>query len=203
MGLNRRSQQLVFSLLLLVQCAYACTIIHSEPADGQQFDETLLDMARVHYNAILESYGPPTKLSRLGDGMVWVYEDMELTEVQFGVSATKWPRSLFKINLGKGYGIYRGVVMTFDGEGHMTSVGQTVDDVYLGAGVGLQSVFSVTSLVNLSDVKNQPVQHDWGMTLLGTQSELLNRGQELHTGPNGVELQTTPPNSGQHSLEFP
>lgn len=192
-----------FCLACLVFLAAGCTVIRSESDLPSRGDTSSYVPGSTHYSSILVDFGPPTTLSRLGKGMVWLYEDLELEEMQFGLGFSDWPYSLFKINVGSGAGGYDGKAFIFDGNGNLLSAGEVRNDLYMGKGVGFQWIFKVSSLTSLSDVRKEPVQFSWGEALLVNLPTGLNGGQRLDTGEHGFQLMITPAHAGQHTLQQP
>jgi len=199
---NSKGWRVLFAVLAILAAMGGCTIIRSEPSEIKNIDETEITQGS-HYSRILDDMGPPTKMSQLGTGMVWLYEDVALNEKQFGIGALDGPLSIFKLNFAAGDGSYQGTMLTFDDEGHLTSAGTLNDDINLGRGMAFQFVFTVSSLVDIGDVRGTPMQHTWGKALLNDLPEGLNSQQTLETGAHGVELMTTPPFTGQNSLANP
>ncbi|WP_272699577.1 hypothetical protein [Desulfovibrio sp. Fe33] len=191
------------AVLALVAILSGCTVIHSESPDIREFDTDQHSQAEIHYSAVLYELGPPTKMSQLGEGMVWLYEDVDLMEKQFGLGFRDWPLTVFKFNLGSGEGSYMGQVMVFDGDGNLLSIGKVHKDISLGSGAGFQFVFKVSSLVNLSDMRGLATQNAWGQSMLKPMPASLNNAQDLESGEHGVELKTTPAFSGQNTLAAP
>lgn len=179
------------TLLVLLTLISGCTYIHSEMPPSPPVDIEMPGK-NTHYSSLLRQLGPPTALSRLGDGMVWLYEDMQLGEKQIGFGFSNWPLALFKLNVGAGDGDYRALVMVFDGEGKLVSAARKEVPLHLGEGVGMQMIFSVSSLVDISDVRKGTDPDTWGSQLLETLPQGLKRQQDLASGSNGLQLMTTP-----------
>lgn len=180
-----------------------CTIIRSEAPDIKEFDETRVEREAVHYRDVLVELGLPTNMSQLGDGMVWLYEDVDLIERQIGIGFDAWLLNIFKLNVGSGEGSYSGQLFVFDRQGNLVFAGRIHDDFVLGSGVGFQFIFTVSSLVDLGDVKMSATQNEWGRDLLKGLPESLNRGQDPDSGQHGVTLKVMPPFTGQNSLAAP
>lgn len=194
---------LLAGFLFSVALFCGCTVIRSESPSVEPYEVSEEAGQKVHYSTLLHRMGPPTNMSQLGGGMVWLYEDMALTEAQFGLGFSDWPLSIFKINLGSGDGRYHGQLFVFDDEGYLVSAGRTDEEINLGSGVGFQFVFQVSSLVNLADINRPGVQHGWGQGMLVDLPEGLNRQQDLELGEHGCELLITPENVGQDTLAKP
>lgn len=188
------------ALLILTGCLFGCSVLHSEVAEQPRFDNTAYEQDVTHYRQVLHEHGPPTKISRLGDGMVWLYEGIDLKEKQFGFIFNNALFSLFKFSLSSGDGVYSAQYYAFDAKGMLMSMGSTVEDVSFGSGTALQLVYSMESLVNLTEMREQSLQHDWGQSLLLPIPEGLNAAQDMNSGQNGVQLLTTPAHTGQHTL---
>jgi len=180
-----------------------CTIIRSEPSHDISFEDTDYSIETTHYREILHEHGPPSQLSALGTGMVWLYEEVDLTEKQLGIGFSDGPLSLFKINLAAGDGEYKGWMLTFGENGYVTSFAKTEDVINLGRGAGFQFILTVSSLVNITDVRGSSAQADWGQGLITEPSRGLNRNQDLNLGKSGLQLLMTPAYTGQHTLAKP
>ncbi|BDQ37158.1 hypothetical protein SYK_15180 [Pseudodesulfovibrio nedwellii] len=190
------------AVLMILAILFGCTIIRSEPAHIEKFDTTRYD-SNTHYSEVLRDMGPPTKMSQLGTGMVWLYEDVTLKENQIGFGPINGPLSIFKLNFAAGDGKYQGTVLTFDLDGRLTSTGTMNEELNLGEGMAFQFAFVVSSLVDIGDIRQTPNQHTWGKSLLQDVPAGLNSQQNLDTGAHGVELMTTPQFTGQQSLANP
>lgn len=199
---KNRSFKTLFAALVILATLSGCTVIRSEPAHIEKFDTTQYDSG-THYSTVLHDMGPPTKMSQLGTGMAWLYEDVALKENQIGLGPVSGPLSIFKLNFATGDGEYQGTVLTFDQDGQLTSAGAMNEELNLGEGMAFQFVFAVSSLVDIGDIRQTPNQHTWGKSMLQDVPAGLNRQQDLDTGAHGVELMTTPQFTGQQSLANP
>ncbi|WP_229595377.1 hypothetical protein [Pseudodesulfovibrio sediminis] len=135
--------------------------------------------------------------------MVWLYEDVQLTEKQFGIGPREGTGSLLKLNFSQGSGLYHGMVMVFALDGALLFAEEVEETIHLGEGAGIQLLFSMSSLVNLSDVRGSAVQHTWGESLLQDIPKGLNSQQNFDSGEHGVQLLVTPEFVGQQSLAIP
>jgi hypothetical protein len=199
----RKTDLGLFIALVMTVFMCGCTIIHSEPTHLPPFENNDYVPHVTHYSKVLKDFGPPTKISKLSGGMVWLYEGIDLTEHQVGLNLEGNNFSILKFSFSLGEGEYTGQFYVFDNKGYLLSTGESMNDVGKGSGSALQFIFTYTSLVDMSDMRDQALQHDWGQSLLTSVPEGLNNNQNMNSGKNGLHLLTTPVHTGQHTLSAP
>jgi hypothetical protein len=182
--------------------ATGCSVIRQDVGQPLVVDtEALASVA--DYRAALRQFGPPHKLSRTAAGMIFLYEEVDLTERQIGVNLTTSDVTLFKIVVAREFADRRTLVLTFDDEGATQSANYWEWSDIAGEGAGLQFIFVVTGVADEGDLNDSPAIHEWGFGLLEADlPRALNRPHNLDGGVAGVELKGTPTNIGQHVLEL-
>ncbi len=180
-----------------------CTNMHKSYGTPLPESTEILHKGGSHYRDVLSVLGPPTQLSAMGDGMVFLYEQTDISERQVGISIDyDWLR-LLKFALGSARVHRRVAVMLFDSQGILESREdkEWVDE--LGGGGSIQFVMAFISVVDTEDLEVTPYQHRWGAQILNkSQFDLLNAPSSLETGQSGVELLGTPTGAGQRTLEL-
>jgi len=179
-----------------------CTVIHSQIDYPLQFDKNDFHRDQTHISTILESLGPPAKMSALGNGVVFLYEYTLITERQLGVTVRHGLLSLLKFSHANATADRKTLLLLFDEKGILTSYAFQDLTEKVGSGVGGSFVYSVASLVDTSNLEEEPAVFQWGTSLFKSLPETLNVHHSLDSGQNGLELKGTTKNVGQHSLEM-
>jgi hypothetical protein len=158
---------------------------------------------KTHYRDVLRDLGPPASLSAEGDGLVFLYEHVEIGENQLGISIEYKGIPIIKLVAGRGSADGGTTVLTFDGAGMLQGSKRETWSRSLGSGAGVQTAFSVMSVTDPGGFDEPPASRNWGVDLLKARlPEALNRGSDLKTGQSGVERKGSPLGAGQHTLEL-
>ena len=201
--LNYYADQGSLGILFLLICIFqGCTVIHKQIDSPLQFDEKYINRDQTHISTILENLGPPAKLSALGNGVVFLYEYTLITERQIGITVRYGLLSLIKFSHANAKADRQILLLLFDEKGILTSYAFQDLTEKVGSGVGASFVYSVRSLVDTSNLEEEPAVFQWGTNLLQSLPETLNVHHSLESGQNGLELKGTTKNVGQHSLEM-
>jgi hypothetical protein len=179
-----------------------CSVIRQDV--GQPLAADLAALTRAEdYHEVLQVLGPPHKLSWSGQGMAFLYEEVDLTERQVGLNLRAGEVVLFKAVVAREYADRRALVVTFDAQGEKRSFNYHEWSDIAGQGAALQFVFVVAGVADEGDLNDPPATHHWGFGLLKADlPSSLNRRNSLENGDSGVELKGTPTNIGQHTLEL-
>ena len=172
---------------------------------GGALEQSAVESIRpgVHYAEVLGRLGPPTKLSALPNGMVFVYEHANLTERQYGLilpgEIGKWIKAVY----ASADADIETMIFVFDAAGSLRSSDEDVWHTDAGAGMSLTLLFSTGSFTDTERYSSSPVRSlGWGKSLLMPPLVSLNSRQNLETGQNGIQLTTSPAAVGQHTLEL-
>ena len=172
---------------------------------GTPLDRAVLEhvAADAYYAEILEELGPPTKMSALPDGMVFVYEHASITERQYGLilpgEVGKWIEAVY----ASADADIETFVFVFDAEGRLSSADAEVWETDAGAGMSMTLLFSTGSFTDTEQYESSPARSlEWGRALTMPPLVSLNNRQSLETGQNGIQLTTSPEAVGQHALEL-
>jgi hypothetical protein len=203
---KRKNNILFLTACIGLACAFAflpgCAVIRTEMGvDADLSDDHFMEKD-THYSEVCDEYGPPLKLTETPDGMAFLYENIDVTEYQFGLNVDyEWLRYI-KFAIAKGITNRQTLVLFFDEQGIL----QTKEYEYMteipGWGSSLQLVIEVQKLVDTSYLMEPPAQHTWGRNLLAPIPVMLNKKQSLYEGLYGVELQGATKKIGQRTLEM-
>jgi hypothetical protein len=141
-------------------------------------------------------------MSALGNGVVFLYEYTLITERQLGVTFRYGLLSLIKFSHANAKADRKTLLLLFDDKGILKSYAFQDLTEKLGSGVGASFVYSVVSLVDTSNLEEEPAVFQWGTSLCKPLPEALNIHHSLDSGQHGLELKGTTKNVGQHSLEM-
>lgn len=159
--------------------------------------------AGTHYSEVLDRLGPPTKLSALPEGMVFLYERIELSERQYGLilpgEIGRWIKAVF----ASADADVDVMLFVFGRNGELIGADTEEWRADAGGGISMTLVVSAGSLTNTEQYDASGTRSlGWGKGLLLTSFRALNRSSSLETGANGVQLTTSPDGIGQHTLEL-
>jgi len=157
---------------------------------------------RTGVNAVIRDLGPPNAITRLPDGFAFLYEHSTISEFQFGFSANLPVIRWLKFVRAWNHIEQDNVLLTFDDQGVLCSVGTGNWQESLGGGGAVQFLFVVMSLSDLSDFLCPADAHGWGKSLLQPLPVTLNSAQSLRNGEHGLQLRNSPDFAGQHTLEM-
>lgn len=180
----------------------SCTIISKDINRGVALDDKNIEISRTHFNDVIYQLGPPSKLSKYNDGLVFLYEAIEIQEKQLGLNIDYNVLRLIKFSYAKGAAERQALILIFDKNGLLISQNFKEFDEDLGSGQAIDYLFSIESLVDSSKLEEDPSSLTWGSSLLKPLPEVLNYSQNLGTGESGVEQLGVPNSVGQHTLEL-
>jgi len=157
---------------------------------------------QTQVGAVLERLGPPSQVSALPGGYVFLYEHTIVSEFQFGISVDfsflKWLKFVHASNhLNED-----ALLIVFDDTGVLRSIDGKTWREQLSGGNAAQFVFTVISLTDDTVFRQVTPQHEWGTSWLQPLPVALNNGQTLRSGENGVQLRVAPYYAGQQTLEM-
>lgn len=158
------------------------------------------DHARVA--EVLRELGPPAKVSALPDGSVFLYEHTVISEFQFGLSIDYSLLRYIKFLRAWNWIERENLVLMFDDEGVLRSLGYDHRRQRLSGGGAVQLIFSAISLTDPALRRQQTEQLRWGRSCLEPLPVALNVGQSLRSGEHGLQLSFPPKYAGQQSLEM-
>jgi hypothetical protein len=195
-----RAAGLAAGLLMLMLAANGCTRFQSDYESGHAaVDESELGRLQDMSEA-LDLLGPPTKLGRAGTGTVFVYENVSVRELQFGVNLSYEWLSIFKAVIAKGDADIETLEIVFDDAGAVVSHSIDAESRTVGYGGALDLIIKLVPIVDTDDYTALSPQHDWGHGLSEPLPVMLNAPYSVRQGVGGVERVGTPDKVGQETL---
>lgn len=192
----------IAALLMAIVVLNGCAVFHLEYDAPLPIEDQFID-GQTHYRDVLRELGPPAMLSKVNDGMVFLYERTVLTERQIGIDIDYDEIPILKIIYGKGAVEGETAVLLFDHKGMLRSHDFEEWERSLGGGMAVQLFISVMSVTSKGGYDKPPMNNYWGADLLKSSLPSgLNRGSNLYNGQNGVERKGSPTGAGQHTLEM-
>jgi len=162
-------------------------------------------LAGMHYYRVLDAFGPPSQISTLPDGFVFLYDSLSEVERQLGLSFGQVyeDMNLLKLTFGRATLKPQYFAVVFDQKGAVRAAGLYEGQKKIGGSFILQVVFTVVATTDMSYLKVPPVQEEWGFSLIHQPPVALNASGDFGSGTAGVEVRGAPTAVGQHSLEMP
>ena len=199
----RVNQSAFWGLILAAGALPGCA--HLEHDIGAPLDVGSIEALAEgsHYAEVLDRYGPPSKLSALPDGMAFLYEQVKITERQYGLilpgEIGKWIKAVY----ASADADIVSMLFIFDGHGKLRGADAQTWSADAGAGMSMTLIFSAGSFTDTEQYESSASRSlDWGRALTMPPLLALNAGQNLETGANGVQLTTNSLAVGQHTLEL-
>ncbi len=197
----RASRFLTIFLLSLVFFS-GCTIIQKESMNTVAFNPAEYEPGKSSWNELLADLGPPDQMGDAGSGMVWLYENIDVSEFQMGIRMNYQWIELVKFVHATAEADRIALILTFDKDRKLKSgnIFEWKDD--LGHDNAIQFFLVVSSLADADHLDPSPYQLQWGRSLLVDLPEGLNAQWVPELNGKGVELRGTPLKAGQHTLEM-
>lgn len=192
----------LFLILLSIVALNSCTVISKDIDKSAVIDDKTFDLHTTHYRDVIDTFGPPSKLSKYNQGTVFLYETIDINEYQIGVNFNYSILRLLKLSVARGTADREVLLLIFNSEGFLIAQQYKQFDENLGSGQAISYLFNIEQLVDSSKLEEPPSSLDWGQSLLEPLPVILNYPQNLGTGASGVEQLGAPNNVGQHTLEF-
>ena len=193
----------VISVLLASSLISACAHLEHDLGQPLPLDAVNSFDTGSHYRDVLESLGPPTKLSALPGGMAFLYEHVKLTERQYGLilpgEIGKWIKAVY----ASADADVEAMLFIFDEHGKLRGADAESWSADAGAGFSVTLIFSAGSFTDTEQYEQSATRSlDWGLALTEPPLKALNRNQNLESGANGLQLTTNSLGIGQHTLEL-
>lgn len=193
-------------LAILLFCFFSflsgCSFIHTNR--GTSIDKSALEAVQpsVHFSTVLETLGPPAKVTAHSSGFAFLYEYLHIREAQLGIGSQQKFLEWFKFSISRGTADRETLVLIFNKEGRLVAHAYDEDRDNLGTGGAIQFITGVRSLIDKEHFTPAMDPHTWGMAMLRPLPQTLNNEQSLYTGQSGFEQTGTKSKVGQHSLEM-
>lgn len=188
------------SFLIIALCS--CTVISKDINTDVKLDENTFELSQTHISDVIDLIGPPSKLTKYNEGLVFLYESIEIRERQLGLNAKYDFFRWFKFSYAKGAADRQTLLLIFNNYGYLIGQSYKEFEENLGSGQAISFLYTIESLVDSSTLEEEPYLLSWGSSLLKPLPEVLNYSQNLGTGESGVEQLGAPNSVGQHTLEL-
>jgi hypothetical protein len=189
-------------LLLLITGLCSCTAISKKIDAERTLDERSFILSETHYREVIGKIGPPSKLSKYNDGLVFLYESIDIKERQLGLNFNYNIFRWLKFSYARGVAERETLLLIFGRDGYLIAKNYKEFKENLGSGQAVSFLVSIESLVDSSSLEEEPASLTWGSSLLKPLPETLNYPQNLGTGKSGIQQLGAPGSVGQHSLEL-
>jgi hypothetical protein len=191
------------SVLVLPICLLSgCSSFKTEMGKPLPAAAKNLAEGQTRVDTVVHELGPPNEASRLPNGFAFLYEYSVVSEFQFGFSANIPVVRWLKFVKAWNYLDQQSLILTFDDEGVLRSVGSGNWEESLGGGSAVQILFSAISLSDVSRILRPADAHAWGEQLIQPLPVALNSAQNLRTGKHGLQQRIAPEYAGQSTLEM-
>lgn len=194
--------RLLLSVFIVTGLLSSCTVISKNIDSDRDLEGDTFEVESTHVSDVIEEIGPPSKLSRYGSGMVFLYESIEKRERQLGLSSDYNILRLLKFSYARGTADREMLLLIFNNEGILTAKGHKIFQENLGSGQAIDFLFSIQSLVDSSSLEQDPPSLSWGRSLLTPLPESLNYNHNITSGNSGLEQLGVPKGVGQSTLEM-
>ncbi len=191
----------LISLLFVIYMA-SCTVISKDVNTDIPVDEKTYEISQTHYNDVIKLLGPPLKLSKYNDGLVFLYEYVKIYEHQLSLNPSQPIFKWLKLSFARAIADREVILLIFDKDGYLISQKYKEFGEDLGGGQAVDFLFTIESLVDASKLEEDPSIINWGASLLDPIPQSLNYSHNLGTGNSGVEQLGAPNTVGQQTLEL-
>lgn len=155
----------------------------------------------INMMEVMDSLGPPQRLSSTTNGYVMAWEYWYITETKIGFSLGAAGADFLSIDWGNAHATGDFLVMSFDRDHTLLTSHLEEWDQDAGGGRGVQPFLSAVDVVDVGDLLQRLPAHDWGFGSMEDLPVTLNRDNRMGTGKSGIEKRGTGDHVGQRSLE--
>jgi len=198
-----RLRSACFSLVAVITALSGCAHLDHDLGTPLPMDALSDISVGSHYSEVLQRFGPPTKMSAMGDGMAFLYEHVALVEKQYGLilpgEIGRWIKAVY----ASADADVETVLFVFDSEGELLGYDDQSWGSDAGAGMSLTLIFSAGSFTDTEQYETSASRSlDWGKSLTMPPLITLNLEKNLETGANGLQMTTSSDAVGQHTLQL-
>ena len=193
---------LITFLTSLALAATGCSHLTSDVGRPLPDKPASLTVGESRLHDVLQTVGPPSKISAAAGGFAMLYEYNGVDEKQLGLNMSLPVLRWFKFVGARSWLDHRSWVLTFDTNDVLRGWGEERWRTVLGTGGGAQILVTVSSLVDSSQVRRPAPQHEWGKGCLVPLPKALNYAQSMDIGSFGFEQTLAPTAVGQRTLEM-
>lgn len=179
-----------------------CTLLERQIGEPLTASDVEFEEGQATLGQVVAALGPPSGMSALPDGVVALYEHLDLKERQFGINLEFTGLELFKLSLGRAQAAREALLLVFDADGVLRAREDRAWTEDVGRGLGFQLIFVLLPTVDSRHLVGSPQHHEWGRLALEPLPVSLNVQNSFVGGVHGLELRGTPTGAGQHTLEM-
>lgn len=188
----------VLAGLIVLGAASACSTVHLEfGAPIEEATVAHLVPGESTLSEVLEVLGAPYDMAEYAGGYALIYEHLDLTEVQFGISGDAIGLNIIKAVYGKSRAGHSATIAVVRSDLVLAGVGTSSWDEKVGTAGGVQLVFDVQNVVDSEDLMLGHDALEWGAGCLMRLPSALNREHRADLYQRGAPLRT-----GQFTLEL-
>ncbi len=200
----RPSKRAVCCLLTaLLLTSSGCMLNRKKLNQNLAFPEQDYQNGVTHSDEVLDELGPPLKMTSLPHGYAFMYESLDVVELQLGFSLPIPVINWFKFVFAQADYDHQVLIYQFDDAHHLVASGGEDTHFDLGNSTAIQPIITVEAMFDTSDVENEIVSFvEWPAFCLMPLPLTLNRAQSMDTGTAGFEQRGTASEVGQRSSEM-
>lgn len=157
----------------------------------------------THYSTVLDAWGPPSKISAIPSGSLFLYQHARTYERQYGLILPGQISRFFKFVYATSQANIDVAALAFDRHGLLMAraTHEFVGDP--GGGFAFTLIFKFKSLSDTNRfIRTQMGLLEWGMALTHSLPVALNAAQSLDSGANGMDVIPIDGLMGQQTLEL-
>ena len=198
---NKFAHSLLIAVILLG--SNGCMLNRKKLNQNLVFPEQPYQDGITHSDEVLDKLGPPLKMTALPHGYAFMYESLDVVELQLGFSLPVPVINWFKFVFAQADYDHQVLIYQFDDEHRLVASGGEDTHFDLGDSTAIQPIITVEAMFDTSSVENEIVSFvEWPAFCLLPLPLTLNRAQSMDTGTAGFEQRGTAPTVGQRSSEM-
>ncbi len=151
---------------------------------------------------LLETLGPPHRLSSTPDGYVMAWEYWQIEEVGLGVGLSALGIDALQFDWGDASVDSDFILVYVDDQHRVTDISRSTYIGDISNAASLMPLVGVGQFMDVDDLTEPLPQHAWGGSMLLPLPESQNNTMRPGMGDTGIEQRGTPAGIGQRSLEF-
>ncbi len=151
---------------------------------------------------LLETLGPPHRLSSTFDGYVMAWEYWQIEEVGIGVGLSALGIDALQLDWGDASVDSDFILVFVDGRHRITDITRSSWAGDISDAASLMPFVGAGQFMDVDDLTEPLPQHNWGASMLLPLRESQNNGLRPGMGDTGIEQRGTPAGVGQRSLEL-
>ena len=184
-------------LVLMVGCSQSYHFLgESLPKDLDQ------RLSGGTLSELLETLGPPHRLSSTPHGYVMAWEHWQIEEVGVGVGLSALGIDALQLDWGDASVDSDFILVHVDDQHRVTEVTRATWAGDVSDAASLMPLVGVGQFMDVDDLTEPLPQHHWGASMLLPLPESQNNRWRPGMGDTGIEQRGTPVGIGQRSLEF-